>query len=173
MRTATLVAVLLAASPAAAGKVKLWQTAAPADYDRAALRATTVSSEGAIRLARRLAPLPGVEAAHVWDVVEDAAGNLYAATGDEGKVFSVSSSGVVKMAYAGPDSQVLCLAVGRDGAVYAGTGPGGRVIRMTPDGESKVFCDFAGGYVWALAFAPDGRTLYAATGPKGRVYTID
>src|SRR4051794_5552817 len=172
MRTATLVAVLLAASPAAAGKVKLWQTAAPADYDRAALRATTVSSEGAVRLARRLAPLPGVEAAHVWDVAEDAAGNLYAATGDDGKVFKVTPAGKVSVAYAGPDSQVLCLAVGGDGAVYAGTGPGGRVVRIA-GGDAKVWCDFGGGYVWALAVAPDGKALYAATGPKGRVYKID
>ncbi|HEY1377673.1 MAG TPA: hypothetical protein VGF55_12815 [Gemmataceae bacterium] len=164
--------MLFAASPAAAGKVKLWQTSTPADYDRAALRGTAVSSEGAVRLGRRLAPLPGVEAAHVWDVAEDAAGNLYAATGDDGKVFRVTPAGAVTVAYTGPDSQVLCLAVGGDGAVYAGTGPGGRVVRIA-GGEAKAFCDFGGGYVWSLAFAPDGKTLYAATGPKGRVYAID
>src|SRR5438094_9171591 len=128
MRTLSLTLLLLAASPAAAGKVKLWQTVAPADYDRAALRGAAVSSEGAVRLARRLAPLPGVEAAHVWDVVEDKAGNLFAATGDEGKVYKVTPAGEVGVAYAGPDSQVLCLAVGGDGAVYAGTGPGGRIV---------------------------------------------
>ncbi len=172
MRTLSLTLLLLAASPALAGKVKLWQTTAPADYDRAALRGTAVSSEGAVRLARRLAPLPGVEAAHVWDVAEDAAGNLYAATGDDGKVFQVTPAGAVSVAYAGPDSQVLCLAIGGDGAVYAGTGPGGRIVRIA-GGEAKVFCDFGSGYVWSLAFAPDGKSLYAATGPKGRVYKID
>jgi hypothetical protein len=173
MRRLTMFALLIAASPAFAGKVKLWQTAAPADYDHAALRATAVSSEGAVRLARRLTPLPGVDAVHVWDVVEDKAGNLFAATGDEGRIFKIAPTGDVSVAYAGPDSQVLCLAVGGDGAVYAGTGPGGRVIRIGPDGTAKVFCDFSAGYVWALSFAPDARTLFAATGPKGRVYKID
>src|SRR6266478_2330887 len=121
MRHSTIVALLIAASPALAGKVKLWQTATPADYDRAALRATAVGSEGTVRLARRLTPLPGLDVDHVWDVVEDKDGNLFAATGDEGKVYKINPSGDISVAYAGPDSQVLCLAVGGDGAVYAGT----------------------------------------------------
>jgi hypothetical protein len=175
MRTVFLAVLFVgfAASPGIAGKVKLWQTAAPADYDHAALRATAIGSEGTVRLARRLTPLPGIDAAHVWDVVEDNAGNLFAATGDEGKVFKITPAGGVSVAYAGPDSQVLCLATGSDGAVYAGTGPGGRVVRIGHDGSSKVFCDFSAGYVWALSFATDGKTLFAATGPKGRVYKID
>ncbi len=169
----TVAIVISAASPAFAGKVKLWQTAAPADYDHASLRATAVSSEGVVRLGRRLTSVPGLEVAHVWDVVEDKVGNLFAATGDEGRIYKVSPAGDVSIVYAGPDSQVLCLAVGGDGAVYAGTGPGGRIVRIESDGTSKVFCDFTAGYVWALSFAADGQTLYAATGPKGRIYKID
>ena len=115
----TFLTLLVLAAPVAAGKVKVWQAQAPADYDRATLRGAVVSSEGVLRLSRRLQPLPGVEAEHVWDVVEDKAGNLFAATGDEGKVFKVTPAGAVSVAYAGPDSQVLCLAVGGDGAVYA------------------------------------------------------
>jgi hypothetical protein len=168
----TALVALLAAHPAAAGKVKVWQAHAPADYDRAALRGAVISSEGALRLSRRLEPLPGLQAEHVWDVVEDAAGNLYAATGDEGKIFKITPGGEVTVAYAGPDSQVLCLARGGDGAVYAGTGPGGRVVRLDPDGTAKVFYASPESYVWALAFDADGTTLYAATGPKGRVYKI-
>ncbi len=165
--------VLAAATPAAAGKVKVWQAHAPADYERATLRGAVVSSEGAVRLSRRLKPLPGLEAEHVWDVTEDRAGNLYAATGDDGKVYRITPDGDVSVAYAGPDSQVLCLAVGGDGAVYAGTGPGGRVVRIDREGRSRVLFAGAENYVWALAFADDGKTLYAGTGPKGRVYTID
>src|SRR5438270_13676274 len=168
-----LAALLLAAAPAAAGKVKVWQAHAPADYDRATLRGAVVSSEGAVRLSRRLKPLPGLEAEHVWDVTEDKVGNLYAATGDEGKVYKITPAGDVSVAYAGPDSQVLCLAVGGDGAVYAGTGPTGRVVRIDSEGQSRVIFAGAENYVWALAFAADGKTLYAGTGPKGRVYTID
>jgi hypothetical protein len=166
-----LVLTLLLAAPAAAGKVKVWHAHAPSDYDHAQLRQAVVSSEGAIRLARRLTPIPGVEAAHVWDVVEDAAGHLYAATGDEGKVYKVTAGGDVTVAYAGPDSQVLCLAVGGDGAAYAGTGPGGKVIRIGPDGARVLYAS-PESYVWALAVAADGRTLFAGTGPHGRVYKI-
>src|SRR5262245_51111832 len=85
-----LCTVLLLGAPATAAKIKTWTAHAPADYDRAQLRQAVVSNEGAVRLARRLTPVPGIDAAHVWDVVEDAAGNLFVATGDEGKVFKVA-----------------------------------------------------------------------------------
>src|SRR5438477_618243 len=110
----TVTIAFLLAAPAAAAKVKVWHAHAPADYDKAQLRQAVVSSEGAIRLARRLKPVAGVEAAHVWDVIEDAAGNLFAATGDEGKVFKITPAGDVSVVYSGPDSQVLCLALGGD-----------------------------------------------------------
>src|SRR5437773_729777 len=86
----TFALALLLVAPAFAGKVKVWHAHAPADYDKAQLRGAVVSSEGAVRLARRLKPIDGIEAAHVWDVAEDAAGNLFAATGDDGKIYKVT-----------------------------------------------------------------------------------
>ena len=50
---------LLLAGPAAAAKVKTWTAHAAADYDKAQLRQAVVSSEGAVRLARRLKPVAG------------------------------------------------------------------------------------------------------------------
>src|SRR5436189_3752585 len=147
---------LLLAAPVSAAKVKTWTAHAPADYDKARLRQAVVSSEGAVRLARRLTPVAGIDAAHVWDVVEDAAGNLFVATGDEGKVYKITSAGDVSVAYSGPDSQVLCLALGGGGAVYAGTGPGGRIVRIAADGTTRVVCATPENYVWALAVAADG-----------------
>src|SRR5438128_3684306 len=157
--------LLLVTVPASAAKVKTWTAHAPADYDKAQLRQAVVSSEGAVRLARQLTPVAGIDAAHVWDVVEDAAGNLFVATGDDGKVFKVTPDGDVSVAYAGPDSQVLCLALGGDGAIYAGTGPGGRIVRIAADGATRVVCATPGSYIWALAFDADGRPLFARTGP--------
>jgi len=163
---------LLFAAHASAAKVKTWTSHAPADYDKAQLRQAVVSSEGAVRLARRLKPIAGVDAAHVWDVVEDATGNLFVATGDEGKVYKVTPAGDVSVAYSGPDSQVLCLALGGDGAIYAGTGPGGRIVRIGADGATRVVCATPENYIWALAVAADGRTVFAGTGPHGRVYKV-
>lgn len=164
-----LTLALLFVAPATAAKVKTWTAHSPSDYDKAQFRQAVVSSEGAVRLARRLMPIAGIDAAHVWDVVEDSVGNLFVATGDEGKVYKVTPTGDVTVAYAGADSQVLCLAVGGDGAIYAGTGPGGRIIHIAADGATRVLGASPESYIWALAVAADGRTLFAGTGPHGRV----
>jgi hypothetical protein len=167
---ATLLTVAVAS--AEAGKVKVWHHHTPAQYDKAHLTQAVVSNEGAIRLSRQLLPLSSLDATHVWDVVEDRDGNLYAATGGEGKIFKISANGRASVVYTSEDSQVLCLAIAPDGSIYAGTGPGGRVIRLDPKGEAKVLYASSESYVWSLAIDAKGETIYAGTGPKGRIYKI-
>jgi hypothetical protein len=155
---------------AQAGKVKVWHHHSPAQFEKAAFTNAVVSSEGALRLSRRLRPLASLRATHVWAVVEDQRGDLLVATGDEGKIFRVTPAGDISVAYASGDSQVLCLAAAGDGTIYAGTGPGGLVLRLNPAGGGEVLYRVPESYVWSLA--ADGQTLYAGTGPKGRIYAI-
>src|SRR5581483_10133411 len=114
------------------------------------------TNEGALRLSRQLKPLTKLHATHVWDIVEDKAGNLYVATGDEGKLYKVSPEGKVTVAFESDESQILCLALSPDGSIYAGTGPSGLVLRVGPDGETRVLYDSPESYVWCLAVAADG-----------------
>jgi hypothetical protein len=155
-----------------AARVKAWHHARPVHYDKAKLRRAVVSSEGTLRLGRQLRPLAALEATHVWAVVEDRAGNLYAGTGDEGKVYKVTPEGKVSVVYSSEATQVLSLTAGPDGSVYAGTGPVGTVVRIDPRGQVKVLCELGEAYVWALAVDPKTEALYAGTGPKGKVYRI-
>src|SRR5260370_2981630 len=142
---------------ARAAKVKVWNHHAAAHYDKAQLQQAVVTSEGVLRLSRQLKPLAGIDAAHVWDVVEDRDGNLFVATGDEGKVFKVTADGKVSIVFTSEDSQVLCLALSPDGAVYAGTGPGGHVLRIEPKGGAKVLGDLPDPYIWPLPVDPKGH----------------
>lgn len=159
-------------SVAQAGKVKVWHHHTPAHYDKAQLKQAVISSEGAVRLSRQLRPLAGLDATHVWDLAEDRDGNLYVATGDDGKIFKVSADGKTSVVYTSEDSQVLCLAVSTDGSIYAGTGPGGHVIRIDPRGAAKMLYACPESYVWSLAVDARGEMIYAGTGPKGRIYKI-
>ncbi len=168
----TTAVCLLLPAPSPAAKVKVWNHSNPSHYEKAKFSHAVASSEGALRLALQLKPLARLEATHVWDVVEDRDGNLYAATGDEGKIFKVSPAGKVTLAYASDDSQVLCLARGADGSVYAGTGPTGQVIRLHPGGGAEVVAKKLGSYVWCLAVNPVDKNVYAGTGPKGRIYQV-
>ncbi|MFO0879093.1 MAG: hypothetical protein U0840_17250 [Gemmataceae bacterium] len=164
--------VLLWCLTVQAGKVRTWTHHRPADHEKARFEGTVISSEGSVRLARPLRPLGKLDAMHVWAVAEDAAGRVYAATGDEGKVYRFLPDGTREVVYAGPATQVLSLAVDeRNGIVYAGTGPDGTIVRIDERG-AKVVCRLEASYVWALTLAPGGDALYAATGPHGRIYRV-
>src|SRR5947209_2713213 len=159
-------------SSAQAGKVKVWHHDRPEHFDKAQLKQAVVSNEGAIRLSKQLQPLVGLDAVHVWDIVEDKHANLFVATGNEGKIFQVTPQGKVSVAYESQDAEVLCLALASDGTIYAGTGPKGRILRRGPDGKSQLLYQTMENYVWSLAIDPANQTIYAGTGPKGRIYRV-
>jgi hypothetical protein len=169
MLRSLLPAVVLAcvAAPLQAAKVKVWHHYQPAHYEKAALKNAVVGSEGAVRLAHQLKPLAGIDAGHVWDLLEDGDGNLFAAAGEEGKVVKVAPDGKTTVAYQGEDP-VFCLAAGPEGAVYAAAG--GQVLRLDKGGKS--LCDTGESYIWSLAWDAKSQALYAGTGPKGRVLRI-
>lgn len=169
----TLTLTLALSSLANAGKVKVWYHHTVAHFDKAQLKNVVISSEGALRLSRQLKPLADLKAMHIWDVVEDKAGNLFVATGDDGKLYKVATDGTLSVVYEGEESQILCLTLGTDSMVYAGTGPGGKLIRIDPKtGKSHTFPALPEHYIWSLAADQDTGTLYVGTGPKGRIYRL-
>lgn len=170
----SLAILLLAEVPLFASKLKIWQAQTPAAYVDARFENTVMSNQGAIRLAHLLKPLaqPRVDATHVWDLVEDKAGNLIFATGGEGRLLKVTPAGEVTTLYETKVGPVLCLTAGPDGTLFAGTGPDGRILQMSPQGEVKVLCETGESYVWSLVYQPDAKVLFAATGPKGKILKV-
>jgi len=162
----------LAAPFCQGAKVKVWDQHAPSHYEKAQFQQAVVSSEGVIRLGRRLKPFADLDAAHVWDLVEVKDGALFAAAGDEGKVYKISADGKTSVVYADDQSRPFCLAPAGDDAVYVGAGPHGQILRVDVNGKVKVVCDTGEPYVWSLAVDAKTGTLYAGTGPHGRIYKI-
>lgn len=70
------------------------------------------------------------------------------------------------------DPFVWSLVEGPDGALYAGTGNDGRVLKVDPSGRPSVMFDADELEIHALAAAPGGG-VYAGTSPDGAVYRID
>jgi len=177
---------LVFAAGSDAAKVKVWQHNNQGNYDKAQFKQAVVSSEGTLRLSKQLKLLANIQAAHVWDIIEDRAGNLIVATGVEGKIFKVSPDGKTDIIYASGDSQVLCLAQGPDGSIFAGTGPRGTVVRIAADKTTVIAEELEGRdadpekgkdgvspcYVWSLAYDPQSKLLYAGTGPSGKIYQV-
>ncbi|MGL4551653.1 MAG: hypothetical protein ACRC33_10730, partial [Gemmataceae bacterium] len=169
-RLTALLALALLVPILHAGKTKSWHHPRPAEPEKVKLEGVVSSSEGAVSLSRRLKVLAKLDATHVWALAEDKAGNLFAATGEEGKVFKVAAGGKVSVAATADGSQVLSLAT--DGqAVYAGTGPTGEVLRLDAGGATTL-CKLPAAYVWGLAVDPVGGDVFAATGPGGRIYRV-
>ncbi len=105
------------------------------------------------------------------DLVRRPDGALYAASGDEGKVFrrEAEDDAPWTVAVDLTETQALSLAVGKDGHIYAGTGPDGRVVDVTDPKHPSSRPDPKVLYIWDLAVDRAGD-LYAATGPTGQLW---
>ncbi|HYE65217.1 MAG TPA: hypothetical protein VD966_06525, partial [Pyrinomonadaceae bacterium] len=73
--------------------------------------------------------------------------------------------------YDAPELDVTALAVGRDGLLYAGTSPDGKVYRLGADGRAEVYFDPPDKYIWSLAVLADGA-LAVGTGDNGKLYRV-
>lgn len=173
LRSLLVLSLLLFVLPADAAKVKVWHQHTQSHYDRAKFQQAVVTSDGVLRLSRQVKPFANIEAANIWDLAEDKAGNLYVATGgDEGKLYKITPAGKTSVVTTSKDSHIFCLAVTPDGTIYAGTGPTGKLLRVASDGKVTTAADGLDSYVWSLAYDVDSKSVYAGTGPKGKIYRI-
>jgi hypothetical protein len=101
----------------------------------------------------------------------DKAGVVYAAT-TSNKIYRISQGKAdVFATLHGVDSVFALAADPRSGALYAGTGADGKVMRVAPGGASTVFFRSDEPFIVSLAVADDGA-VYAGTGGKGYLYRI-
>ncbi len=165
--------VLIHAGPAAAVKTSLWEQQQRADFDAGTPKNLSLTSQGEVMLAPKIEGFTKLKETQVWALVEDSAGNLYAATGNEGKIYKISAGGdTAELFYDSPEVTIYSLAVAADDTLYAGTGPDGLIYKLT-DATTPPQTILSKGdkYVWALRF-DDAGNLYAATGTDGKIYKI-
>jgi hypothetical protein len=125
------------------------------------------------------------DTSHVWALALDRAKTaLYAATGPDGKVFSIHPDGTHNVYFQSDEPQLVSLAVGETGEVYAGSSGKGLLYKITAPGRASVVYDFPGeevkavgvakgGVVWAIADEygepPEAPKRGATTRPAGPV----
>ncbi len=88
---------------------------------------------------------------------------LAVATGDNGKIFKVKAAGVApdaSLLYDTTETHIITLAADKQGTLYAGTDPGGIVMRFGPDGKPFGMLDSPLREIHDLAVAADG-SVYA------------
>jgi hypothetical protein len=111
----------------------------------------------------------------VWAQLRAADGTMILGTDDDGTIYTVRGDKVKKVVSLADAIAVVSLAQTSDGALYAGTMPGGQIWKIdVAGGKASKLVELADvETVWALAMAPGDRTLYAGTGPEGKLFKVD
>jgi hypothetical protein len=170
-----IITVLLYPDPFSVEAVNtmFWETGSQRDFSRGEMDGISITSEGEVVLAPKLTPVLNTEDKElfVWALAMDADENLYAATGNNGRIFKVSKEGTSSLFFDSPEVSILSLALDAQGHIYAGSSPDGVIYKIDPQGTYRTFFNTGETYVWALVVDNSGN-LFAATGDKGRIYKI-
>jgi hypothetical protein len=164
------VVLLFCSGEASAAQTKIWTSDSTSDFSAGEARGVAVTVSGELVLSRGLERVEGVSEAVLYDAVTGPAGVVFVGTGEAGRVLRISPAGKVETYATLAEKQVSALALGPDGALYAGGSPGGKVYRLEA-GKPSLFYDTKAQYVWSLAFS--GPTLFVATGLPGEIHRVD
>ncbi len=149
-----------------------WRVELKEDFEKGKPEGISISSQGELKIAPKIELLAEMGEPYVWALARDPQGNIYAGTGDGGKIFRIDRKGKLSLFYDSPELEILSLVTDLQGNLYAGTSPDGLVYKITSRGEASTFFKTEESYIWSLEIDPQGN-LYAGTGPEGRVYRID
>jgi len=106
------------------------------------------------------------ESKYIWDLAIDEAGNLYAATGDQGQILRITPQGQHSVFFKSEETHIRVLAVDRQGNLIAGSDGSGLVYRISPRGDGFVLYSAPKKEITALAIGPDGNIYVSGAGEK-------
>lgn len=130
-----------------------------------------LSNTGVLTLGSELEEIMELDESIVWNVISDPVGNLYLATGHEGKILRIDSEGEVTTVFAPEEVLSRALAVDSVGRLYVGTSPKGRIYRLTEEGRPEVYFDPPESYIWDMTFDNEDN-LFIATGDDAIIYRL-
>ena len=106
---------------------------------------------------------------HVSALIARPGGGLYAGTGgDQGRILKIDKQGKVTALYASKDPNVVSLALGTQGKIYAGTDNSGLIYRVRDQGGADVLYDADEKEIHGLSVGPNGTIYATAMAQSGR-----
>lgn len=154
-----------------ARQVTMWTQTVQKDFAPGYFDGVAATSADDIRPVPKISLLANLNEQFVWCIVPYGDGAVVG-TGNEARVYKVSSDGKASLLADLPGLAVHSLVVGKSGEIYAGTGPDGKVYRIAPDGKHSSILDTGQKYVVALACDQKGD-VFAGTGDAPKVFRID
>ena len=142
-----------------------------ADFGRGKFDGTLVGSDNIVRVGPRNQRLFSSAEPLAWSIAADGKGAVYLGTGNSARLLKIEN-GISKVLYEGPEVAVTALALDKNGILYAGVSPGGRVLRFNADGTHRVVLETGQTFVHALKF-DDSENLFVATGgERAKIYRL-
>ncbi|MGE3768694.1 MAG: two-component regulator propeller domain-containing protein, partial [Kofleriaceae bacterium] len=175
-RTAFAAVIISAlAVPASAVVTSTWTVETYQQFDAGDATSAFIMSTGEVRPGSDTKRTP-LEGDAVWSSLRLANGTVLLGSDANGQVFSVNGDTKAAVVSIPGAIAVVAMAQTSDGSVWAGTMPGNKVWKIdvagkkaTPGPElAKKKQDVE--TIWSLAAA--GNTLYAGTGPSGKLFSI-
>src|SRR6185295_983187 len=134
-------ALCLAASASAVG-TRRFTLDKEADFKGGDLKGVAVDSRGSVRAGLDLGALPVAEANSIWSALPQKDGSVLLGTGNEGKVLKWDKGKLSELATLKGAQHVFSLAFdAKNNALYAATGPEGKLFRITATGDAQVYFD--------------------------------
>ncbi len=168
-RFLVFLAALAAASNLFAVVPQFWRIRSAEDFLGGEIEGFAVTSRGQLRPGPTARKIATFNDPFVLAQVTAPNGDHYFGTGNEGKVYRLRGT-ELKAIYTAPEPEIYAIAY-RDGALYAGSSPNGKVYRVDPEsGKATTFYDPKQAYIWALQFV--GNDLAVATGVDGKLFRV-
>lgn len=141
------------------------------DFVRGEVKTSSLSSEGEISPAPAYESLWKGQDELVWKILVSGKDTLYFSTGNEGKIH-VMEKDKVEVYCDLEELSVFAMAFDKNGVLYAGASPGGKIYRITEKNRAEVFFETGQKYIWDIVFDKNDN-LFAATGIEGKLFKID
>lgn len=148
-----------------------WEQKGYLQFSKGTLDKVSITGDGYIILSPLFGKIAEVPEKVIWMLAEDTHGGIYAATGNEGRIYKISKDGKVDLFFDAEEVEIHSIVFDRHDVLYAATSPDGKVYKIEKSGKSSELCELEDKYIWAMTFGQDG-TLYIATGEKGQIYEI-
>ena len=198
LSTSTLLLALSFTTLAFAEGTRTWEQSKFEDLTKGTTNGVAIRSTGGLELAPTFKTLYSAPSTYLWSIASDDAGNVYVAAGSPARVYRITPDGQASTILEPPELQVQALVVDKNGVVYAGTAPDGKVYKIEhhaggPSGKSaaekseqnsdnakekldpawtsSVYFNPQTKYIWDLALDTTGN-LYVATGDRGEIYKV-
>jgi hypothetical protein len=136
------------------------------------LKGVAVDTSGKVRAGFNLGSTPIKEGAVIWSALAQSDGSLLLGTGNEGKLLKVKD-GKVSILAETKAMVVTSIAEAWGGTIVVGTMPDGKVMKLDKGKLSDLVSLKDTEHVWQVAFDKKSGSVFAATGPQGKLYRID